>query len=391
MPSTTLTTAAATTLLMLLAAGVPTEESATLRSSDESGADNFGASVAINARRVIVGAPGDTDSVGSALIFRVTNTAQPPLEDTLLPSDAPDGSEFGASVDLDAAYAVIGAPSDDEEANDAGAAYIFKRSGSDWSQVSKLFHPMPAADDLFGTSVAIDAKFAVVGAPNDGGLQPNAGSAHFFVRRGSSWEYASSISSGVASSQFGASVAIDADRVIIGAPTEGGTGAAYIYRKRRNNQWELEDQLVAKVRTPDDFFGGSVAIDGKYAIVGAPGDDELEDGAGAVYFFERGPGGQWALVDKRSLGTATVGALGTSVALSGKAAIAGAPEFLVDGPDSGAAFPFRRGSDSDWPQFTNALRPGSPGDDFRFGQSVALDKDIAAIAAPGDHAVIIFR
>lgn len=390
MPSTS-ASIAAVALLALLAAPLPTDETAILRSDDESGADNFGAAVAIDAKRIIVGAPADADSVGAAHIFRVINAPTLPLEDTLTPTDVPFGAEFGASVDIDAAYAIIGAPGDDDEGDDAGAAYIFNRSGTDWSQVIKLTHPLPAADDRFGSSVAIDARFAVIGAPNDGGLQPLAGSAHFFIRRGSTWEFASSISSGFANSSFGTSVAIDADRVIIGAPGEGGTGAAYIYRKRRNNQWELEDRLVAKVRTPDDFFGTSVAIHGKYAVVGAPGDDELAEDAGAVYFFERGTGGQWLLVDKRSLGAATVGALGTSVALDAKAALAGAPEFLVDGPDSGAVYPFRRAPDPSWPQFTNALRPSSPGDDFRFGHSVALDKGIAAITAPGDHAVIVFR
>lgn len=389
MPSTSLPIAAAALLLPLLAAPLPTEQVSVLGSGDETGADSFGASVAIDARRVIVGAPAGETSVGSALIFRISN--RPPLvEDTLTPDDAPEGSEFGASVNIDAAYAVVGAPGDDDEADNAGAAYIFKRAGSDWSEVIKLTHPAPAANDEFGASVAIDAKLAVIGAPGDGGLQPDAGSVHLFARRGADWQFAATISTGVGESSFGASVAIDGERIIVGAPADGGTGAAYIYRKRRN-QWQLEDQLLAKDRDADDAFGTSVAIDGKFAVVGAPGDDEGGDGAGAVYFFERGPSGQWALVDKRRDASATVGALGASVALSAKLALAGTPEFPADGPDSGAAHPFRRDLDAQWPQATNALRPAKPGEDFRAGASVALDQGLAAVAAPGANVVFIFR
>ena len=390
MPSTS-ASIAAVALLALLAAPLPTDETAILRSDDESGADNFGAAVAIDAKRIIVGAPADADSVGAAHIFRVINAPTLPLEDTLTPTDAPVGAEFGASVDIDAAYAIIGAPGDDDEGDDAGAAYIFNRSGTDWSQVIKLTHPLPAADDRFGSSVAIDARFAVIGAPNDGGLQPLAGSAHFFIRRGSTWEFASSISSGFASSSFAASVDIDATTAIIGAPDEGGTGAAYVFRKGRNNQWELEDQLRAKDRNADDAFGTSVAISGKYAIVGAPGDDEGGDGAGAAYLFERGPGGQWTLVDKRRDAGSTVGALGTSVAIVGKLAFAGTPEFSVGAANAGAAHFFKRAADTTWPQATNALRASEPSIDLRFGEAVALDVKTAVIAAPGDHAVYVFR
>ena len=153
----------------------------------------------------------------------------------LTDSDSASFDQFGRSVAIDADTALVGAPFEDDEGVDAGAAYVFTRSGSSWNQQAKLTAGDAAARDQFGESVAVDGDTALVGAPLEDGEDLNAGAAYVFIRSGSSWIQQAKLTDrdGFAGDLFGRSVAIDGDTALVGAPNDddNGTnaGAAYVF------------------------------------------------------------------------------------------------------------------------------------------------------------------
>ena len=125
---------------------------------------------------------------------------------------------------------VVGASFDGSQ---SGSAYVFVRSGTVWSQQTKLNASDAAAGDHFGTSVSINGNTVVVGAWQDDDAGTNSGSAYVFVRSGSTWfQQTKLIASDAASNDlFGGSVAIDSDTVVVGASRAHlfNTGSAYVF------------------------------------------------------------------------------------------------------------------------------------------------------------------
>ena len=162
-------------------------------------------------------------------------------EAKLTASDKITGDNFGYSVSIssDGSRVVVGARNQDGGVTDAGAAYIFLRTGTSWAQEAKIVASDRAASDYFGWSVSIssDGSRVVVGAyAQDGGVT-DAGAAYIFLRSGTSWTQEAKIvaSDRAASDYFGMSVSISSDgsRVVVGAYLQDGgvtdAGAAYIY------------------------------------------------------------------------------------------------------------------------------------------------------------------
>jgi len=210
---------------------------------------------------------------------------------------------FGVSVDInnDGSYAIAGATGVDTGGTDAGAAYIFTRSGTSWSQQQKIQHSDISNVDNFGSSVAInsDGTYAIVGA--SGHSSSNTGAAYIFVRSGSTWtQQAKIVSSDLESSDFfGTSVSISSDGsyVIVGAPGEdtdgSGAGSTYIFT-RSGSTWTQQQKIQSSDVQAGDGFGNSVSISGdtNHAIVGAAGEDTGFTGAGSSYIFSRS-GSTW--------------------------------------------------------------------------------------------------
>lgn len=152
----------------------------------------------------------------------------------------------------------------------------------------------------FGHSVAMDGDLAIIGAPGEDGPDGSRnGAAYIFERSGNSWQQIQVLRTSKSRSWFGYSVAIDEDRVIVGAPietahTDGNafTGAAYVFERSRGT-WEQRRRLRATDPNRHDFFGRSVAIDSNRAIVGLNenGPSGNKHDAGAVYVFERSSSG----------------------------------------------------------------------------------------------------
>ena len=278
--------------------------------------DYLGISVAISGDTAIVGANGDDDqgeASGSAYIFTAPEfsglqslTMDPagnhlyaiaPEENALVVLDATDlsvrqalvpaqvkpklvandgsaGDEFGRSVAIFGDTAIVGAYGDDDEGNESGSAYIFRREGDNWIQQTQLLAGDGAAGNHFGESVAISGDTVIVGASGDDDKGTNSGSAYVFRRDDSEWGQPIKLTAvdGAAFDYFGESVAISGDTVIVGASLDDdkgtNSGSAYVFRWN-GDSWVQQTKLLAGDGAEGDYFGASVAISGDTVVVGA--------------------------------------------------------------------------------------------------------------------------
>jgi len=316
--------------------------------------DFFGYSVAINGNYAITGSLHEDNNAGAAYIYqRFTSIGNDNLwyqQARLIASDRASGDYFGSSVAIYGDYAVVGASNDSNaRGSSAGAVYIFKRSGSSWTQQAKLIASDGSKSDYFGVATAIDGNHLVVGASYDDTAKgSDAGSAYVFERVNNNWIERSKLgaSGGAAGDLFGNSVSIHGDLILVGAHYNDNSkgnnaGAAYLFEKS-GNQWTQEDKLLASDGNGGDKFGHSVAIDADYAIVGAPNNDNANgDNAGAAYVYWLVGDSLYSIEKLTSSDGAGHDYFGFRVALSGKYAALGA---LYDdnsnGPDAGAVYLF---------------------------------------------------
>ena len=197
----------ATTLLLTLATTTHAQtwtQAAKAIASDGAANDEFGWFVDIDGDYAIVGAHHDDDSgntSGTAFIFKRNGTTWT-QQQKLTASDGAAGDKFGQSVSIDGDFAIVGALWNSEKATYAGAAYIFVRSGTTWTQQAKLLASDGAYDDRFGYSVAIDGDYAVVGSTLDDDKGTSSGSAYIFVRSGTSWSQQAKLTANDGAARF---------------------------------------------------------------------------------------------------------------------------------------------------------------------------------------------
>ena len=308
--------------------------------------DYFGSSVSISGDYAIVGAPWDDDYTGSAYIFKRDGTGWT-HQAKLTAGDGEVYDEFGTSVSISRDYVVVGAWGND---NYTGSAYIFTREDlpdgtEQWTEQAILAAGDGEEDDEFGWSVSISGDDVIIGADGD---DEYTGSAFIYRRDGTDWNLQKRLTAGDADAgdSFGLSVSIDGDYAVVGAyDADAGnvyeSGAAYIFR-RDGAGWVEQAKITASDAKEGDEFGVSVAIDGDYVVVGDDNanSDNLRD-SGAVYIFKR-QGTGWLEQAKITAGSADEGYdFGYSVSLSGPYAIVGDYYGNSDEIDeSGAAYIF---------------------------------------------------
>jgi hypothetical protein len=268
-----------------------------LTAADGSASDFFGFSVAISGDTVVVGVSSDdiggNGSQGSAYVF-VRNVATWSQQQKLTAADGEEFDSFGHSVTISGDTLVVGSMFDRVGGDfGQGSAYVFVRSGGSWSQQQKLTVADGEADDHFGASVGISGGTVVVGADSDE-VYGNAyqGSAYVFVRSDTTWRLQAQLiaANGSAGDQFGLSVAISADRLVVGSSSdeiEGNIsqGSAYVF-VRNGSTWSQERKLTAEDGAEGDNFGIAVAISGDTVVAGAEAD--AIDGKvyqGSAYIF----------------------------------------------------------------------------------------------------------
>ena len=143
---------------------------------------------------------------------------------------------------------------------------------STWIEQTKLIALDGVAHDVFGWSVSLNGDYALIGSPWDYGNLPHSGSAYVFKRDGSNWIQEDKLTAldGFIGDDFGCSVYLDGDYAIIGAPRDDdngeNSGSAYIF-KNNGTSWIEEQKLTASDGAESDLFGYYVSISGNYAII----------------------------------------------------------------------------------------------------------------------------
>jgi len=365
-----------TLVLSLLSQGAAGEilyEAAKLVASDGDGTDLFGLSASISGDVVLVGANWDSDYAygsGSAYVFRRIpgSPATWAQEAKLLPPDPAELDEFGVSVSVYGDVAVVGSFRDDDLGNSSGSAYVFRKSGTSWSLEQKLLASDGASSDFFGISVSVSGDVIAIGAHGDNNNNGfNAGSAYIFRWNGTEWMEEQKLLSPEASggNELGYSVSLSGDIVAVSALY----GPVDVFRWN-GVSWQAEQTLEAQ--------GLTVAASGDVIIVGAAQHDH--NGSANVY---RWNGSSW--VHQQVLVPLKGGEhthFGTSVSVSGDAAVVGAIWDDENGNRAGSAYVFR------WDGFAwveeQKLLPSDGVGKFEFGWSAAVDGNVAVVGAIGD-------
>ena len=318
----------------------------------------------------------------------------------LIPSDADGGDNTGHAIAIDGDIAVVGARfANVDGVRQSGVVYIYQRDAANkWVQITTIAAPGAGdADrgggDRFGSALAVQGDTIVVGAPQDeaAGEAKNSGAVYVFKRNeggADNWGMAQRIASSDSGlgDQFGSSVAIDGDAVVIGARIADGekkknTGAVYVFSDD-GTEYVQEAILQDAESLRNDQFGYVVDIYGDFVIVGAPFTDG-DSGAdtGTAYIYKKTPDGTWEL-KKQIEAPDTEGDVSGgdrfahAVGIHGGIAVVGAYGEEDGRADlsSGAAYIFRKGTgDGGWGQVAR-LRP----DDIAIRDHFGYDVDISA-------------
>ena len=442
-------------------------QEAYLKASNTEQLDNFGESVAISGDLIVVGAASEDSSAtgvngdqsdnsagsffsgsgsGAVYVFRREN-GQWMQEAYLKASNTDDGDHFGTSVAISGDVIVVGAPFEESSANSvngrqgnndavfSGAAYVFRQENGRWRQEAYLKASNTGGGDRFGTIVDISGETIVVGAPGEDssatGVNGNqgdddttngSGAVYVFIRRNGRWIQEAYLKSSNTdrSDQFGTSVSISEETIVVGACDEESSatgvdgdqsddslsdaGAAYVFQ-RDNGQWNQEAYLKASNTDARDQFGASVAISGEIIVVGAFEEDSSATGvngdqnndsrfdSGAAYVFRR-ENGQWSQeAYLKASNTDRRYQFGTSLAISEETIVVGAigedslargvngdeNDEYEYGRDSGAAYVFRR-ENGQWIQRAYLKASNTESLD-EFGSSVAISGENIVVGA----------
>jgi len=273
----------------------------TLKADDAAASDYFGISVSISGNYIVVGASGNSDggdSSGAAYIFERTGVSWN-QEAKILASDADTLANefFGFAVSIDGDYVAVGAPGTSDTGGGAhGAAYIFLRNGDNWNQQARV-KPSVAGVAELGRSISLYGSTCAVGAPlNDESFETNVGAVYVFVRSGTSWSEESRIiaSDYTSEDRLGSSVAIYDNYIVAGAPNENNyQGSVYSFL-RSGTTWNQVDKQEASDGVGGGFdngnwFGYSVALNSNFAVFGSLlADLNSYTDAGSMYIYETG-------------------------------------------------------------------------------------------------------
>lgn len=352
-----------------------------LTGSGESGQGEFGNSAALSPDGdiALIGAPDDSGGVGAAWVFTRSGSSWTQQGAKLTGSGEIGKGSFGNSVALSSEgnVVLIGAPEDN---NGVGAVWVFTRSGSVWTQGAKLTGRGEIGKGAFGDGVALssDGRAALIGGGQD---NDNVGAVWAFARLGSRWkQQGPKLTAGRASGHagFGSRVALSSDgnTALIGGPEFGRSGAAWAFTRRRGSRWKQQGaKLTSDEKGTSIDFGNSLALSGTgntALIAGSGADGEL----GAVWAFTRS-GSAWTRQGPKltAAGETGRGNFGESLALSsdGNIALIGAVMNSEPGRENvGAAWVFKR-SHATWRQHGGKLTGrGASAEDELFGVSAAL-------------------
>jgi FG-GAP repeat protein len=303
----------------------------------------FGSALAAENDVLIVGAPNKsvvgTES-GSAFVFRKSNGTWN-FEAELVPPDGAAFDHFGLSVDVAGDLAVVGARS-----GGPGAAYVFQFDGLSWSEEAKLLPLDGGPEDEFGDSVAISATTGsiLIGAPSSSAASFFGGAVYVFRNDGAAWVQQDELwaSGAQAWEQFGFSLDVSGNTLVVGAPGEFGdppSGAVFVFTYDGVN-WVEQAELWPATGANGAYFGFSVATDGNNVLVGAPYNDypgvAHQPGTASLFSYD---GSQWVeRIEYRISDPISNQSMGYAVSLTGTICALGAPMDDDMGPTTGAVY-----------------------------------------------------
>lgn len=353
-------------------------EVAKLLASDGRPNEQFGRGIAMSGARALIGAATYVfdSGPGSAYVFERSAAGTWNEVAKLTASDGDVFDLFGANLALSGDRALIGASFDYDLGPFAGSAYVFERQDdSSWAEVAKLTARDARAYDQFGTSVQLQGRRAVIGARAGGYWgEQRPGSAYVFERQQGRWMEVARLTAGedFEEDDFGDAVALDGNRIVIGAELddEAGfeAGAAFVFERQIDGTWVKVAKLTASDAEEGDEFGGGLALWNDRLLVGAPYNDDAAGNAGVVYVFERGSDGEWSEVAKLSpsLPNRDLAYFGRELALSGGRAVGGDASYA-----QGSAFVWERQGDGTWEEVAQLVASDREWSD-RLGTGVAL-------------------
>lgn len=323
-----------------------------------------------------------------------------------LASDGALTDNLGVSVDIDGDWAVTGAHWEDDGSsnNNRGAAYILHRTPTNiWTVVKKITPSDGLLQDLFGESVAIwvnpvgGEPTVVIGARwHDNGVANSQRGAAYVYRKNKNgpdaWGLVKKLTASDASNndEFGTSVDIDQDVIVVGAPNEdlspsSNNGAIYVFHRDNGGteNWGQIAQRRASDRISSDLFGASVSVSTPYIFVGSRMSDPLGMESGSVYVFERdlSTANNWGERQKITAIDGVAGdQFGVSVSVDGTTAVVGSYFDNPAGSNSGSAYVYERNGGGTWDLVIKL--EASDGESLdQFGYAVDIDGDNVVVGA----------
>lgn len=360
-----------------------------VKASDAAANRNFGNSVSISGDTMVIGSPSSAND-GSVYVFRWSGTAWSQEQKISGPNIvAGPQTGFGRVVAVSGNTLVIGANVDDTAASDAGAAFIYERVAGVWNLQQKITASNAAPNDNFGDAIAIDGDTIVVAAPSADAGGTDRGTVYSFVKNGSIWSEQNIFPAitGAANGDKvgeGNAISISGDTVAVGARSAASNNGRVGLYKRQLVGWTLDATLQSPDSGTDTTgrFGSAVSVRGDTLAVGALTSVKTVTTGGGAYVFRR-TSGAW--------GASSTGVLVVPAGLANGDNYGGAlslgNNFLVVGAqggpaNTGSAFAFRF-RDGAWQPETKLIPlDASTGD--AFGYAVAVDGDLAVVSAQTD-------
>ena len=296
--------------------------------------------------------------------------------------DAPvprPNSFYASHSSVSERFAIVGA-NEDIAGSVAGKAYVYEYVGGVWVHRQTLSVPDARPTDGFGSHVFIDENTALVAANSykrPGALAANQGAVYVFTRQGSQWVQTGFIlnPSGSRDGAFGWSLAKSGTDVVVGCSYSGYKNyAAYVFRQPTvsTQPWSLVATLLPQGNSGYDY-GYSVAIDGDNLVVGSL--DAFGFGQSAAYFYRRTAAGAWELAQVEAYPQGS--RAGFSAALHGK--------YAAIGSDSNLGVRLYELTTAGWKLRQTLYNPDSPlVRPGRFGFTVAMNAEVLLISNPFD-------
>lgn len=262
--------------------------------------DGYGRAVAADGDTVVISAPSPQQAGFQndppRVYVHVRSGAGYAVQAVLAAPDIPKIAGFGLAVAVSGDTIVVGAPGDGTTVNggSAGSAYVFTRSGGTWTQQAKLVAAGGQRLDFFGRSVDIDGDTVVVGTRRGNFSPTGQGAAFVFVRSGTAWTQQAQLAAddGGAFDRSGEEVTVEGDTIALGGEQNSRGGDVQVFT-RVGAGWSQTARLNAPTPEIDGAFGRSVDLDGGVLAVGAPGLI-LSEVSGRVVVFT-GAGSTWAV------------------------------------------------------------------------------------------------